>query len=139
MVIDTNLLVSALLFASGSVTWLRGEWKSETVLALASHETAVELIRVLSYPKFCLTQYEREELLADYLPWCETVTVAGPPSVPECRGPHDRLFLQLASAGRADALGTGDRDLLLLPSDFSVPTLTPKSLKSRLMLPESGD
>ena len=139
LVIDTNVLVSALLFPSGSVTWLRSEWKSETVLPLASHETTVELIRVLSYPKFCLTQYEREELLMDYLPWCETVTVDEPPPVPKCRDPHDRPFLELALAGRADALVTGDRDMLVLASDFSVPILTPKSLKSRLTLPESGD
>lgn len=139
LVIDTNVLVSALLFPVGSVTWLRSAWKSETVLPLASHETTVELIRVLSYPKFCLTEYERDELLMDYLPWCETVTVGEPQTVPECRDPHDRPFLELALAGRAVALVTGDRDILVLSSEFTVPILTPKSLKSHLMLPESGD
>ena len=138
-VIDTNVLVSALLFSSGSVTWLRSAWQSETVLPLASHETTVELIRVLCYPKFCLTEHEREELLMDYLPWCETVTVAEPPSVPECRDPYDLPFLELALAGRADALVTGDKDLLVLSSEFSVPILTPKSLQGRLLLLESGD
>lgn len=139
LVIDTNVLLSALLFPSGSVTWLRSAWKSEVVIPLASHETTVELIRVLSYPKFRLTGHEREELLMDYLPWCETVTVVEPPSVPECRDPHDLPFLELALAGRADALVTGDRDLLVLSSEFSVPILAPKSLEGRLILPESGD
>jgi len=139
LVTDTNVLVSALLFPPGSVTWLPSAWKSEAVLPLASHETTVELIRVLSYPKFCLTEYEREELLMDYLPWCETVSVDEPPPVPESRDPHDRPFLELALAGRADALVTGDRDILVLSSEFSVPILTPKSLGGRLMLPESGD
>ncbi|MCY3562688.1 MAG: putative toxin-antitoxin system toxin component, PIN family [Acidimicrobiia bacterium] len=139
LVIDTNVVVSALLFSSGSVTWLRSAWSSDAVLPLASHETTVELIRVLSYPKFCLAEHEREELLMDYLPWCETATVSEPSSVPECRDPHDRPFLELALAGRADALVTGDRDLLVLSSEFSVPILTPKSLRGRLMLPESGD
>ena len=137
LVIDTNVLVSALIFYSGSVTWLRSAWKSEAVLPLASHETTVELIRVLSYPKFCLTQHEQEELLMDYLPWCEAVRVVEPPSVPECRDPHDRPFLELAFAGRADALVTGDRDLLVLSSEFSVPILTPKSLRNRLKFPDS--
>ncbi|MDE0232338.1 MAG: putative toxin-antitoxin system toxin component, PIN family [bacterium] len=139
LVIDTNVLLSALLFPSGSLTWLRSAWQSGAVLPLAIHETTVELIRVLSYPKFRLTGHEREELLMDYLPWCETVTVPEPPPVPECRDPHDRPFLELALAGRADALVTGDRDILVLSSDFSVPILTPKSLKDRLMLPESTD
>ena len=139
LVIDTNVLLSALLFPSGSVTWLRNAWKSEAVLPLASHETTVELIRVLSYAKFRLTEYEREELLMDYLPWCETVTVAEPPPVPECRDPHDRPFLELALAGRADALVTGDRGILVLSCDFSIPILTPKGLKDRLLISESGD
>ncbi len=114
LVIDTNVLGSALLLPSGSVTWLRRAWKSEAVLPLASLETTVELILVLSYPKFCLTEHEPEELLMDYLPWCETATVAEPPSVPEYRAPHDRPFLELALAGGADALVTDDRDLLVL-------------------------
>ena len=94
---------------------------------------------MLAYPKFCLTDYEREELLSDYLPWCETVTVAEPPSVPEYRDPYDRPFLEPALAGQADALVTGDEDILALSSDFSVPILTPKRLEGRLMLPGFGD
>ena len=94
---------------------------------------------MLFYPKFCLTEYEREELLMDYLPWCETVTVAEPPSVPECRDSHDRPFLELALAGRADALLTGDKDILALADAFSVPILSPRNLESRLKLSESGD
>ncbi|MCQ3803598.1 MAG: putative toxin-antitoxin system toxin component, PIN family [bacterium] len=136
LVIDTNVLLSALLFSSGSLTWLRSAWKSKVVLPLASHDTTLELIRVLSYPKFCLNDYEREELLTDYLPWCETVTVARPPAVPQCRDPHDRPFLELALVGRADALVTGDKDLLVLAPQFSVPILTPKTLEGRLEPPQ---
>ena len=61
------------------------------------------------YPKFRLTGDEREDLLADYLPWCETVIVSKPPAVPECRDFSDRPFLELALAGKADALVTGGR------------------------------
>ena len=94
---------------------------------------------MLSYPKFCLSDHEREELLADYLPWCETLTVAEPLSVPECRDPHDRPFLELALAVQADPLVRGDKDTLVLASDFSVPFLTPMGLEGRLLLPEFGD
>ena len=132
LVLDTNVLVSALLFPTGTVSWLRDAWQSQTVVPLASRETTVELIRVLSYPKFQLTDNEREDLLADYLPWCETVSVSEPPAVPECRDPFDRPFLELALAGRADALVTGDEDLLVLAPLFSVPILTPHELKERL-------
>ena len=109
VVLDTNVLVSALLFPAGSLSWLREQWQSRVVLPLVSHATTAELTRVLSYPKFRLTDDEREDLLADYLPWCEMVTVREPPDIPDCRDPFDRPFLELVLAGQADALVTGER------------------------------
>ena len=132
VVLDTNVLVSALLFPAGSLSWLREQWQSRVVLPLGSHATTAELTRVLSYPKFRLTDDEREDLLADFLPWCEAVNVSEPPAVPDCRDPFDRPFLELALAGQADALVTGDGDLLALARIFSVPIITPKALKDRL-------
>ena len=132
LVLDTNVLLSALLFPTGSVSWLRHAWQSETIRPLTSHDTTMELIRVLSYPKFQLTVGEQEELIADYLPWCETVVVPQPPTVPDCRDPADRPFLELALQGRADALVTGDKDLLALASLFPVPILTPQATRIRM-------
>jgi len=132
LVLDTNVLLSALLFRGGSLSWLRDAWKAEAVRPLASRDTAAELIRVLAYPKFRLTAEEREDLLGDYLPWCETVAVSNPPAVPECRDPFDRPFLELAAVSRADALVTGDGDLLALAGAFSIPILTPAALRVRL-------
>lgn len=131
-VLDTNVLVSALLFPEGSASWLRRMWRSGAILPLASRETASELIRVLGYPKFSLTRDEREDLLADYLPYCEPVVVEEPLTLPDCRDPFDRPFLALAVAGEADVLVTGDADLLALAIDFAIPVMTPTALKERL-------
>ena len=131
LVLDTNVLLSALLFPMGSLSWLRQAWQSEAIRPLASRETTTELLRVLLYPKFRLTEDEREDLLADYLPWCETVIVSEPPTVPDCRDPSDRPFLELALAGQADALVTGDSHLLALAPVFSVPILTPNAIRDR--------
>ncbi len=133
LVLDTNVLVSALLFPSGRVSWLRHAWGADRIRPLAGRETTAELIRVLGYPKFRLSDTDRQDLLEDYLPFCETVTVPDPPPVvPECRDPFDRAFLELAVAGRADALVTGDADLQALSSDIAVPILTPAGLKRQL-------
>ena len=132
LVLDTDVLLSALLFPSDSLSWLRPAWQSETILPLASRDTTAELLRVLCYPKFRLTRDEREDLLADYLPWCETVIESKPAAVPECRDSADRPFLALALAGKADALVTGDDDLLALAPVFSVPILPPNDLRERL-------
>ncbi|MYK16378.1 MAG: putative toxin-antitoxin system toxin component, PIN family [Rhodospirillaceae bacterium] len=133
LVLDTNVLVSALLFHSGRLSWLRGAWNSGRIRPLAGRETTAELIRVLGYPTFGLSDADRQDILEDYLPFCETVTVPDPPpAVPECRDPFDRLFLELALAGNADALVTGDADLQALADVFTVPILTPAGLKRQL-------
>ena len=127
--LDTNVLVSALLFPAGSLSWLPAAWQSGALVPLASGATMRELLRVLGYPKFRLTEEELQDLLADYVPWCETVTVATDIAVPDCRDPFDRPFLELALSGRADALVTADDDLLALAPAFAVSILTPPALK----------
>ena len=132
IVLDTNVLLSALLFHAGALSWLRLAWQSEAIHPLASHDTTTELIRVWSYPKFKLTSDEREDLLGDYLPWCETVTVPNKIKLPDCRDPFDRPFLALALTAKADALITGDKDLLALSHLFAVPILTPAAFRDRM-------
>lgn len=132
LVLDTNVLVSALLFHAGALSWLRIAWQSEAIRPLASHDTTAELIRVLSYPKFKLTADEGADLLGDYLPWCETVNVPNRTKVPDCRDPFDRPFLALALAAKADALITGDKDLLDLTDTFAIPILTPAAFHNRM-------
>ncbi len=122
VVIDTNLVLSALVFPNGRLATLRLAWQAQRLLPLVSQATASELIRTLAYPKFKLAAHEQEELLADYLPFCESVRVpAPPPATPPCRDAFDVPFLELALAGKADALLTGDKDLLVLAGHFTCP------------------
>ena len=115
VVLDTNVVLSALLFGAGTAARVRAGWQAERFVPLASTATAHELVRVLAYPKFGLSAAEQEELLADYLPWAHVVKVPEPPpAVPRCRDPSDVMFLHLAVAGKARALVSGDRDLLEL-------------------------
>jgi len=132
-VLDTNLVLSALVFRGGTAALLRSAWQQGGCVPLVGSETVQELIRVLAYPKFRLTPAEQHELLADYLPYAQTVRIPQPPpAVPRCRDPFDLPFLHLAIAGRADFLVSGDRDLLVLASDFSVPILTPADFLAML-------
>ena len=115
VVLDTNIVVSALLFTRGPAVRVRQAWHAGTLLPLVSRATVAELVRVLAYPKFGLSVEDQAELLADYLPVTTVVPVPEPPpAVPRCRDAHDLPFLHLAAAGRADALVTGDADLLAL-------------------------
>lgn len=115
IVLDTNVVVSALRFTGGSLARIRAAWHSGTIVPLASAATVTELIRALTYPKFALSELEQRELLGDYLPRCESVVIRDPlDHLPRCRDPHDQMFLELAEAGNAQWLVTGDRDLLAL-------------------------
>lgn len=76
-------------------------------------------MRVLQYPKFKLSSGDREELLADYLPYCRSVRApARLPKLPVCRDANDQMFVELAAVGKADWLVTGDKDLLVMAGEF---------------------
>ena len=120
IVLDTNLLLSALVFSGGRLAALRTTWQTSRCVPLESQATAAELIRVLAYPKFKLSAVDREELLADYLPHCRSVRIpARLPKLPTCRDVNDQVFIELAAVGKADFLVTGDRDLLVLAPAFN--------------------
>ncbi|MDP2035312.1 MAG: putative toxin-antitoxin system toxin component, PIN family [Polaromonas sp.] len=119
VVLDTNVVLSALVFGSGTAGRMRLAWQQRVFVPLASTATAQELVRVLAYPKFRLSAQEQEELLADYLPHTRAVRIPEPPpTVPACRDLMDLPFMQLAVAGSAQVLVSGDRDLLTLADEF---------------------
>ena len=130
--LDTNVVISTLMHPYASMTWLRGAWHGNLVLPLRSEITTAELVRVLAYRRFGLTEDRQRTLLDDYLPWCEEVFVPLSTVAPDPRDPNDRPFLELALAGNADALVTGDNDLLALALEFPIPIITPRELRQRL-------
>jgi putative PIN family toxin of toxin-antitoxin system len=138
VVLDTNLVLSCLalstgVFGGGRPGALRRAWQQDRIAPLIATPTAAELLRTLGYPKFKLSAAEQEELLADYLPWCETVTIPNPPpATPLCRDPFDQPFLQLAIVGKAQYLVTGDADLLTLAPEFGPRIVTAAQLLETL-------
>ncbi len=133
VVLDTNVVLSALLFRSGVAGQLRDAWQRGKFRPLVSTATAQELIRVLAYPKFRLTANEQHELLADYLPYATSVRIPQqPPIVPDCRDPSDLPFLLLAVVGKAAVLVCGDRDLLVLAGQLRCAVLGPAAFLDTL-------
>ncbi len=125
VVLDTNCLVSALIFSRGRFTWLREAWQAKRFIALASHDTVSELLRVLRYPKFKLSRNEQETLLAEFLPHVETVKIdTTPEGLPDIRDADDIRFLVLAAVAEADVLVSGDGDIQAVKEHFRIPILT---------------
>ena len=135
-VLDTNVVLSALLFARGRLAPLRLARRQAIIHPLVSTATTQELIRALTYPKFKLSVEDQRELLADYLPYCTTDSMpAKPPRTPPCRDPFDAPFLQLAIVGKADCLVTGDKDLLGVRGQKLCPIVTAVEFVSSLDKP----
>lgn len=132
-VLDTNVVLPALIFAQSRLTSLRVAWQSARFIPLVSTATTEELVRALSYPKFKLNVEQQRELLADYLPYCAPVRLPTKrPKVPACRDPRDIPFLELAHVGKAECLVSGDRDLLSLADQFTRRIVTPSEFLALL-------
>ncbi len=113
VVFDTNMVLTALVFPKGRLAWLRQHWREGGAAPLISSASARELTRVLGYSKFRLTERHRMEVLALYIPYCESIYSAEKCPI-ECREAKDQHLLDLAHCGAADLLVTGDRDVLAL-------------------------
>lgn len=125
VVLDTNCLVLALIFSRGKFAWLREAWQARRLIPLASRDTVRELLRVLAYPKLKLGQNEQEALLAEFLPFVETVKVETTPAgLPEIRDADDVIFLALAAVAHADAMVSGYGDMQAVRSQFRIPILS---------------
>jgi len=133
VVLDTNIVLSALLFDTGRLAWVRQAWQRQQFRPLVCRETVNELLRVLAYPKFTLSAQEQQELLGDFLPHAEVVTLpASWPDLPACRDDKDQVFLVLAQLAHADALVSGDADILALRDVFPGRIWTADEFKSGL-------
>ena len=131
LVLDTNVLVSSLLF-KGPSAQLPALWQNGAINLLASAAIIQEYARALAYPKFGLSDAEIREILNDdLLPFITPVRVSQVPDVIK-DDPPDNEFLACAIAGQADAIVSGDRHLLGLTACQHIPILTLRSLLDAL-------
>jgi putative PIN family toxin of toxin-antitoxin system len=119
VVLDTNCLVSALIFSHGKAGQLRVAWQHGDIIPLVCRESMAELLRVLGYPKFKLDREGIESLLADILPWAEIVEAdISHDAIESLRDSDDAVFIHLAQAADAAFLVSGDKHPLELRTLF---------------------
>jgi putative PIN family toxin of toxin-antitoxin system len=124
VVLDTNVLVSGLLFG-GTPGKLLDLWKTGTIRLIMSRVMLDEFLRVLAYPKLRLSEEEIHYLLyVEVLPHAEIAKVhPGPILIPT--DPSDDMFLRCAVAAGAKHIISGDRHLLQLKSYKRIKILSP--------------
>lgn len=113
VVLDTNCLISALLFRSGKLGILPTLWYSMKIIPISCSQTENELAKVLHYPKFALSPKTIQELLEAYIPWTEKVHfVSSTTQVSGLVDQNDAIFIHLAQEANADFLVSGDNHIL---------------------------
>jgi len=105
---------------------------------LFSSSTIAELKDVLSRNKFdpYISYEERQQFFAGFI--INAVPVEINETISECRDPKDNMFLELAVAGNANFIITGDEHLLELDPFRNIRIITPDSfLKIPLIVKSS--
>ncbi len=137
LVVDTNILVSALLAGTSLPAQLIVLWRQGRFDLLTAAEQLDELRRVTRYPKIRerLAPALAGRLVNDLRTLA--VVVDKLPTVDVSRDPDDNYLLAIAMAGSADFLLTGDkRDLLSLERHGNTRILTVRAfLSSHGLLP----
>ena len=125
-VVDTNVLISALLQPSGRTAEVLerhpGCGRRAPPLRRDVRRVASRLMRS-KFDRY-VDQALRQRFLSDLASVAEWVTITG--VVHACRDPDDDKFLETAINGEADCIVTGDADLLTLDPFNGVRILTPR-------------
>ncbi len=133
-VVDTNVLVRALIKPQGSVGPVLLRLRRGDYVLLYSQPLLEELVDVLNRPRIRqkdrLTDQDSETVFG-------LVLLRGEAIVPEqriaaCRDPRDDKFLEVAVEGNADAIVSGDEDLLVLHPFAGIPVVSPGAFLNML-------
>jgi putative PIN family toxin of toxin-antitoxin system len=126
-VIDTNVIVSALVRPSGRPAEVVNAARGGALLWITSLDLIKEAQRVLLRPHIRRLIEANEDAIADLFLVMNTVAMCVTPTrqVSASRDPDDNRVLEAAVAGEADYIVTGDRDLLELASYEGIRIVTP--------------
>jgi putative PIN family toxin of toxin-antitoxin system len=123
-VFDTNVLVSALLFAESkpAQAFFLALRTGTLLTSLAALHELSDVLHRQKFDKY-LTIEERDQFLDQYTRSAATIDITE--TIQLCRDPKDNKFLEIATNGAATYLVTGDPDLLVLHPFRGIPIISP--------------
>jgi putative PIN family toxin of toxin-antitoxin system len=128
IILDTNILLSALLSPLGAPAQLLDAWERKRFTLVACDALVAELRAVAGRPFFrARLRASADELLAaglrDFSVFCRDL-----PFGPIAPDPKDSYLFALAEASQAEFLVTGDKELLSLNQHKSTRIITPTAM-----------
>lgn len=124
LVLDTNVVLSALLWHGTPHDLISAAVRKEDTTLFSSRDLVRELAGVLQRRKFSeilkVSNTSTEEVLRLYTGFARVVK-AKPLSEPVSRDPDDDAVLACALAANADLIVSGDKDLLALEKYNAIP------------------
>jgi putative PIN family toxin of toxin-antitoxin system len=138
LILDTNILISALLSPLGAPAKLLDAWERKRFTLVACDALIAELREVARRPFFrARLRASVAELLAaglrDFSFFCRDL-----PSGTVAPDPKDSFLLALAEASQSEFLVTGDKELLSLQQHQSTRVVTPAAMIEILQEAERG-
>jgi putative PIN family toxin of toxin-antitoxin system len=124
LVIDTNVVVAALLHP-GRTPDRALSWALAEGTLLLDERIEAEYREVLARPKFASIPWQRRDALLAALLGA-ALRVVAEPAQDAMTDEHDRVFVEVARGGRADALVTGN--VRHFPPALGLRVLTPAEL-----------
>lgn len=123
-VLDTNVLISRLLLPHGEAARAVDQALSAGIL-LVSEATLAELVEVFGRSKSDLyvSHEDRRQFIRLLGGVARMINIER--KIQACRDPKDDKFLDVALAGGANAIITGDRDLLALHPFHGIAIISP--------------
>ena len=125
VVLDTNVLVSGLMYPDGAPGRIVAAWVEAQFDVVFSLEQLAEVGRVLAYPKIrriLKWDDQRVEQFIKQLYVRAEVVELGQTTVEVPRDPNDTPILATLVAAKADLLVTGDADLLAFRDEYAIET-----------------
>lgn len=125
IVLDTNVLVAALLSNTGNSAIIFEKVIEQTILNFYTDEMLAELKDVLKRPKFRLEDKKQELFVQIFQEASSKIIQNQEFQITKCRDPKDNKFLSLANQIEADFLLTLDEDLLVIKQIGRTQIITP--------------
>lgn len=132
VVIDTNVIISAVIGKSATLVKIYNSFVNNLFTPILSPSLQEEILNVVKKPH--LRRYFRAREIKRFkeLIKVDTILVIPTKKILICRDAKDNILLETSLEAKADFIVTGDKDLLVLKSFFGIPIIEPHKFSNLL-------